>query len=267
MAYRWPTDPPGKAPSHTISYAQHQQNVKAKQTPTPQAPTPGVETPTVAPTPASAPPPDPLYDEEISGLGKIRDIAIANALAQRKQGLAEYGFNESDDGTSIAFDPNNPFSRAALLKRTYNENRARAGQQMASGGGLYSGAYQTQQDALNRGQLGAEDSLQKSLLAFLAKNTASKQQAGIDFQEGVRAAESDRVSRIPDNVLYDPSGIPAPAAPAAPTGTGGVGTAATKTKKPLTIKAGPNVKATKQTTVTKKRKGKTVTYTTAVKGP
>jgi hypothetical protein len=261
MPFRWPTDPPGKAPAHTKSWEAHQASLKG----TPAAP--------AAPTPGQAPlPVDATFDAQIGGLENRRDSTLAGLTGGRTRGLAEYGFTESafDPATqemgALAFDPNNPFSKAALLKKTFDTAHRSAGQSMGAQGQLYAGAYQNQQDLLGRNQLQGEDSLQKSLAAFLSGNSGQRTQAQTDFELDSGQAFGDRVSRANTNPLYSPTTPEIPAAPAAP------GAAAPKAKakakaKGLTIKAGPNVKATKNTTVSKKRKGKTVTYTTSVKGP
>jgi hypothetical protein len=311
--HRWPTDPKGKAPAHNKTWDAHQAALKANANPakpgevkisTPNGFIPVSEwnfggttsAPDVKPTgsssvpvsgapAASAPngaaplPVDAAFDEQMGALGSTRDQALAANTGARTRGLGEYGFTESafDPASqtmgALAFDPNNPFSKAALLKKSYDVGRAKTGQSMGSQGQLYSGAYQTAQDQLNRNQLQGEDTLTKSLSQFLASNSGQRTQAQTNFELGAGQAEGDRVSRGLSNPLYTPVLDPGPLAPTIATPTGGVGsigTAVTQTKKPkqpLTIKAGPKVRATKNTTVTKPRKGKTVTYTTSVKGP
>jgi hypothetical protein len=244
----------------------------------PPASIPGIAGPTTPGAPGSLPPGpqgpqplpvDPIYDDDAAGLLNRRTSDEAGITGARTRGLSEYGFTETnvDPATGVgtlAFDPNNPFSRASLLKRNYDISRTGTGNRMASGGQLYAGAYQTAQDSLNRGQLGAEDTLQKSLIGFLSGNSKAFSDAGTDYNLGMSAAEGRRVQRAPDSPLYSPTS-PAPAAPISPSGASGI--APPKAAKPLTLKAGPGVKATKNTTVTKPRKGRTVTYTTSVKGP
>jgi hypothetical protein len=284
MAYRWPTDPKGKAPSHSIAWDAHQANLKAKNTPAPVVPPSTPEAPQPMFDPSAPLPVDATYDSEMGALGMTRDQGLAAATGERTRGLAEYGFTESafDPNTqtmgALAFDPNNPFSKAALLKKSYDTGRARTGQSMASQGQLYSGAYQNSQDLLNRNQLQGEDALTKSLSQFLAGNSGQRTQAQTGYEMGAGQAEGDRVGRALSNPLYSPvigatNGV-SPAAGAAPAGPPKKGVdrlpprkGVDRIPKPLTIKAGPHVKATKNTTVTKPKKGRTVTYTTSVKGP
>jgi hypothetical protein len=255
MAFRWPTDPPGKAPAHTKSWEAHNASSTKPAAAAPvQSPLPLIE------------PPDASFTAEIEGLGKTYRSDLVGNTEGRKRGLSDYGFTEDETTGGLTFDANNPFSRAALLKKNYDTQRARTGQTMAMSGNLYSGAGQHSQDLVNVDQLGAEDTLQKSLGEFLLGNTDSRRRIGEDYASGLRQADESRVGRINDNPLYSPTASAADAAAVTPPSQG-IGKPATTTKKPSTIKAGPGVKATKNTTVSKKKNGKTVTYTTSIKGP
>jgi hypothetical protein len=276
MAYRWPTDPKGKAPAHTISWDTHQQHLTAQKAPAPVVPASTPEAPQPMFDPSAPLPVDATYDSEMGTRERARGSGLAAATGERTRGLGEYGFTESafDPNTqtmgALAFDPNNPFSKAALLKKSYDTGRARTGQSMASQGQLYSGAYQNAQDLLNRNQLQGEDALTKSLTGFLANNSDRHTQVQTDYELGAGQSESDRVGRALSNPLYNPvigatNGIGKAAGVTSPAGPPKKGV--DRLPKPLTIKAGPHVKATKNTTVTKPKKGRTVTYTTSVKGP
>lgn len=260
--HRWPTDPAGKAPAHTITWAQHQTNLKAapaKVKPPAKAPPPA-EAPVVAPG-VLPPPPDPIYDDEIAGLSKARDTTTTNLGQGREAELLGYGYTEDASTGALAFDPNNPFSRASLLKRNYDVSRARTGNQMASGGQLYAGAYQTQQDSINRGQMGAEDSLQKSLTSWLSDNTQRKAQAGLDYEAGAGRAAAGRAARALDSPLYTPTATTPIKTATPPPGK------ATTVKRPgilsgNTLTAAPGLKGIKVT-----KKGNRKTYTAQGKGP
>lgn len=160
-----------------------------------------------APTPASAGPrplpPDAAYLAAINAAGLQRDTTLAGLTQQRAAGLLDYGYTEGAGG-QLAVDPNNPFSKAALLKRTYDTSRRATGQSMATAGQLYSGAFQNSQDAVNRNQLQAQDQLQTSLAGFLSRNTLAQKQAPTDYENAVSGAESDRMGRLDTNPLYDP---------------------------------------------------------------
>jgi len=169
-------------------------------------------------------PPDAAYEGVVAGATRTRDTllgpgGVGGTLgAARTQGLGDYGFTEGAGG-QLAFDPNNPFSKAALLKKSYDQNRRSTGQSMGAGGQLYSGAFQNAQDLVNRNQLQGEDALQKSLVGFLARNTQARTQAGTDYETTVAGAAGDRVGRFQTNPLYNPAPVddtPAAATPATP---------------------------------------------------
>jgi hypothetical protein len=266
---RWPTDPKGKPPSHTKSWAAHQAALNPAAPAAPDVPEPvAVDTPVESPLPLIEPP-DASFTAEIEGLGQTYRSDLAGNTEGRKRGLMDYGYLEDEATGGLSFDANNPFSRAALLKRNYDTQRRSSAQSMGAGGQLYSGAFQNRQDLVNRDQLGGEDSLQKSLGDFLLSNTDSKRKIGENYAAGLRRADESRLGRINENPLYSPTVSAADAAAVTPLAPAqSIGPAVVKAKKkPTTLKAGPGVKATKNTTVTQKKKGKTVTYSTSIKRP
>jgi len=186
----------------------------------------GATASTAAVTPYSVSnlPPDAAW-AKIAGPGGLLDQQrIANLAAisgERTRSLSDYGFNEGPNG-ALAYDPNNPFSKASVLKKAYDTNRRSTAQSMGAGGQLYSGAFQNAQDLVNRNELQAGDTQLKALQAFLASNTGRSKQEEIDYQTGAANAWSDRLARFQDNPLYDPSSgtwktpEPEAAAPAGP---------------------------------------------------
>ena len=119
----------------------------------------------------------------------------------------------------LAYDPNNPFSKATVMKQTYDTNRRSTRQSMGAGGQLYSGAFQNAQDLINRNQLQSEDAQQKALAAFLARNTGQAAEANTGYELAAAQAYADRVARFQSNPLYDPAtadNTPAAAAAVAP---------------------------------------------------
>jgi hypothetical protein len=152
--------------------------------------------PAVAPPPfnPNVLPPDAAYDQQLATLGRSRDTTLAGLATQRQGNLLSYGYTQDQSG-GLAFDPTNPYSQAAILKRNYEQSRRGTGVGLAAQGQLYSGAYQTAQDYGNQQELQASDALQKRLLAFLAQNTAGAAQAGSAYEQGVGQAGSERLSR------------------------------------------------------------------------
>jgi hypothetical protein len=162
-------------------------------------------------------PPDASYDSIIASLQKTRDQGIAGLVGERTRTLSDYGFQEGPNG-ALTFDPNNPFSKASVMKQTYDTNRRSTGQSMGAGGQLYSGAYQNSQDLINRNQLQSEDALTKNIQGFLARNTQDQATTGTSYETAAGQAYGDRVGRFQTNPLYDPAtaaSTPAAATPAA----------------------------------------------------
>jgi hypothetical protein len=158
-------------------------------------------------------PPDPIYTKAVEGLGKTRAETVGGLEAQRKGQLLAFGYSEVPDPAgdptkfALSFDPNNPFSKASLLKQEYDVGRAKKAHSMAATGQMYAGAAQNAQDYINRQQLGAEDTLQKQLTAWLLQNTQDVATAGTTYETGVQDEDEARVGRLltGDNPLYNPT--------------------------------------------------------------
>jgi hypothetical protein len=137
------------------------------------APAPPPKTP-AAQAPYTAPGPDEswkdqTYFDTTSGISKGLDN-LKGYLVNSGKGLsADYGIDYTGDpvngasGFNIAdnVDVTNPFSRAALLKKSYQQATAGNTNSMAARGQLYSGALQNAQNETGRQNLQAQDSLIK----------------------------------------------------------------------------------------------------------
>jgi hypothetical protein len=228
----------------------------------------------LAATPAAqAMPPDATFQADIGAAHQRRTQTEAAVNQNRQAELIGAGFTETNIDPklgvgTLAFNPNDPFSKAALLKKNYDASRARTAQQMGSGGGLYTGAYQQAQDIGNRGQVQAESALHDSLFSFLSRNTGAFKQAGSDEELAGIRADSDRMGRIDTNPLYEPSDAkPAPApAPKAPPARPVAPKSAPVRPHPQTLLAAPHAPKVKRT-VKNTRKGKVVTHTRTVNRP
>jgi hypothetical protein len=166
-------------------------------------------------------PVDASYDAVIASLGLTRSNTLTALTGERARTLSDYGFNETniDPATGVgtlAYDPNNPFSKAAVLKKTYDTGRRSTAQSMGASGQMTGGAFQNSQDLLNRNQLQSEDAQTKALQAFLAGNTTQKTAADTGYETAAGQAYGDRVGRFQSNPNYDPAtGTIKPDTPAA----------------------------------------------------
>ena len=168
-------------------------------------------------TPAARPP-DAKFLADINTLGYNRDTTLTNLTAGRSRTLGDYGFTETniDPQTGVgalAFDPNNPYSKAALLKQSYDRNRAATAQSMGSMGQTFSGAGQASQNALFASQAQDQAKMRSALTTYLAGNTVDRTTAQTGYETGAMTAEGNRQGRISTNPLYDPQAAPTSAAP------------------------------------------------------
>jgi hypothetical protein len=206
----------GRAPNSLQSSAARTLN------PPPSAP---VASPPSASAASSGPPPlppDATYDQQVAAYGQRRDDTIAGYEGQKTSALADYGYGATYDAdgnvASLTVDPNNPYSRAAQLKRSYDQSKTGTTNSLAARGQLYSGAMTNAQDANDRGYLQGQNDQQESLGAILAGIIGGERTARTDYQTNAAGAYGERVGRVPDDPLYSPT----PAAAADPTTTAGV---------------------------------------------
>jgi hypothetical protein len=152
----------------------------------------------VAPPPTPFTPPslpvDPLYTEQ-TGLNQqgLTDT-LAGVTFGRTQIGQEYGYNPQGQ-----FDPSNPYSRATLLQRTYQQSQRGTLNSMANRGQLYSGALQRGLDEGTFQYGAAEDRLKRAAAAGYQGLTEREQRAYGDFTRGNIDASSDRLGRLDPN--------------------------------------------------------------------
>lgn len=167
MLVTWPTDPPGKAPSHSVSYSSHLADVAAQQraasingvnaaqatsaaqvkaAQAPAGPQKGIYYPettdangvtTLAPPPAAAPvfAPDGAYNDAIALAQKNYTDSIAQLEQQKTQTQYDYGFD----------DTTNPFSEVNNLKKQYTQQGQYITNSLGAAGQGNSGAYGAEQ--------------------------------------------------------------------------------------------------------------------------
>jgi hypothetical protein len=147
---------------------------------------------------------DAGYESQVANINRDLQNTLGQTTYEEQQAKQEYGID----------DPSNPYSRAALLQRSYEQGQTGATNQYAASGQLYSGALQNARTE-NTFQLGAQqDALQRGyqdLLNQLAqRRTAAQQSAG----ESTSLALNERIARALEARTEDP-GPPPMAAPAA----------------------------------------------------
>ncbi len=127
------------------------------------------------------------------------------------------GERQVDDGPdAITVDPSNPFSRAALLQRSYDNAKRGTTNSMAAAGQLYSGALQNAQNENARGFQQGDNALRQAFVDFFSGQESNRAAAVRTASEASVRAEGDALSAQLATTPDDPGpGTPPTAAPAA----------------------------------------------------
>jgi hypothetical protein len=201
----------GSVPSKTQGIISPGSSTGLLGAPKPPSSTPssGSSTSTGAPTgvtvtPPSLPP-DPAYQLTLGALGGTRDNTLA-ALAQNRQaGLSSYGYTEDPSTHAIAFDPNNPYSQAALLRKHFQQSKLGNTTSYAAAGQLYAGSLQNAQNASTDQFDQGDNALKTAIQNFLAKNTQDASAANNAYDFNAAQALGQSVQNAPSNPLYSPA--------------------------------------------------------------
>lgn len=142
---------------------------------------------------------DAQYDSEIGAAAKTRDTTLAGIGRERTDALATYGYTGTFDSqgnlTGRAFDPNNPFSRAALLKRSYEQGSRGNTNRMAARGQLNSGAFQNLKNATDFNYQQGEDANLRSFNSLIGSLIGRQQQANSTYDTSVVGSGAARLAR------------------------------------------------------------------------
>jgi hypothetical protein len=184
---------------------------------------------------------DTQYESDVSSINSARDQSLLQIAAQRSQLGSDYGYQQDQTG-AVTVDPSNPFSRAALLERTYRQSQAGSTNSLAARGQLYSGALQ---NALGEGQYQHDvgsDALQRSFQSAAQALEAQRLQALTGATTGITDAQGRRLDRSLTNRPDDPGTTTGAIAPLAPVPAATKPVASVKTQKATTVKK-PKAKA------------------------
>ena len=133
----------------------------------------------------------------IAGRTAQRDSTLAGLTARKPQVLADYGYtatgyDETGAPTGLTFDPNNPFSKAALLKKNYDQQQAGTQNSMAARGQLYAGSLRNQTASNEFGYQGNNDALVKALTAALVGLAGQERSARTTYDTDVAGYRAGR---------------------------------------------------------------------------
>jgi hypothetical protein len=177
-------------------------------------PSTGTNPPSATPGATPGLPVDPIFSNDIGTAQRTHDTSVSGLLTQRANTAAAYGYTPTYDEQglirSLAVDPNSPYAKANLLRKSHTENRARTLNSMASRGQLYAGALGVGQGINDENYQQSSDALQKSFIDFIARNQGQINQTNTDYANSLAGADSERVARAVANDTGE-SGISAPA--------------------------------------------------------
>lgn len=154
----------------------------------------------VRPTDPATVPKDATYNAQATNYARQRDDTLAGIGRERNQAMADYGYTGTFDAqgnlTGRAVDPNNPFSRAALLKRTYDQRAGSNINNYASRGMLQSGAYNAAKDNTDFGFLQGTNENERSLDAILGGLIGRTRSANTNYESGLTEAGAENLARL-----------------------------------------------------------------------
>lgn len=154
---------------------------------------------------------DPLYLADIGTANKQKETTLANLGTQRTLAATDYGYNPTYDEhglvKSLAVDPNNPYSKAALLTKSYQDNLRRNQGSFASRGQLYAGSLGVAQSLEDQNFSQGSNSLTNAFIRFIATNQGQINQANTDWTGAIARAEGEGAYRASQ---AEPAPAPAP---------------------------------------------------------
>lgn len=163
----------------------------------------GVAAPTAAAPAASTaavgPPIDPVYDAEVAGYGQQKGDTLASIALANSQALTNAGYSAQYDGsgnvTSLGFDPNNPYSQAALAQRVYKQAKTGTDNSLAARGQFTSGARVDAQNNNDFQYSAGEDARQKAVTQFLARQGLASTGAKNTYDTNVGISGANKLVR------------------------------------------------------------------------
>lgn len=152
------------------------------------------------PSDPGAVPKDAVYNAQAANYARDRDNTLAGIAREQNQALAEYGYTGRFDAagnlTGRTVDPNNPFSRAALLKRNYDQRSGANTNSYASRGLLQSGAYSAAKDRTDFENLRGINENERNFDALIGSLIGRTAAAHTNYDTGITQAGADNLARL-----------------------------------------------------------------------
>lgn len=157
---------------------------------------------------------DATYENSLLGINTGLQNTLADADQQQRGVQRSYGLDQGYTPETFGADP---FSRLAVLQRSFKQRQQATTNQYASRQQLYAGSLQNAQEDNSRGYLGNYDSLRKGEEASLT----SINRARLNARTGAETQRTDALNDLLTRLLKSPAPTvpappPKPKAPAAP---------------------------------------------------
>lgn len=156
--------------------------------------------PGVAGTPL---PMDSIYNSQKAGIDTNLDQTLIGIGGERARAYSQFGYTANGE-----VDPTNPFSRAALLQRSYEQQSRGNNTSYAAQGQLYAGSYQNAIDQTDRGYAQSKYQLGTEFDSVLAGFNQREVDAKWQNTERTAGAQGEATYRALANRPEDP-GLPA----------------------------------------------------------
>lgn len=158
-------------------------------------------TPTGGPATPGAAPEDPRisgwYGDQLKSATTARDNAYYSIGYNLQEGANDYGFSYTQDpstgayGTDLSVDPANPFSKMALLQRSYEQQKAGTMNSYAADGQINSGAYQRMKRENQFQNDAGNDELKKAFRRLLQGANQDRLAAADQYSASLGSAGSE----------------------------------------------------------------------------
>lgn len=162
---------------------------------TPTTPKPVEFKPSIPAPPAVNPLVQTQLDNTVTGVNATLTNTLAGLTAQQTNSLLDYGYtaapgaNGELDLSTLKVDPNNPFSKAALLQRSFDQAQRGNRTSYAARGHLYSGALQNAQNESRHQFEAGSNQLQRGLGGTLAELARRRQTAKTTANNQITSAQ------------------------------------------------------------------------------
>lgn len=169
----------------------------------PQTPAPAAAAPAATPAPYTGTPWDSAEQLSVAGANAKYNNALLNSGYKKTAYEQEYGLDPGFNDYKA-----NPYSRAALLEKTYQRSQRASGNSLAAGGQLYSGASQNA-ETYNREHNSQERNALESTYRKALQGVNEEEAGALNTREEEKAAAKWKAVEAASNAELEPDASPA----------------------------------------------------------